>query len=594
MVLTSLRLWLLTALLVAGLGSPSLVVLADEIEDEPPPIPFAVINAASVERVLTEVQYVFDVAERPELMEMIEGLLSTIKDLEGVDRTKPFGAMFFLDAGLPPTPFPVMYVPVADEQALIDTLTFGDNRWKKSGTDETRYAQIGRPNMHLKFADGYAFLCRRGDWVLDEILPDPVSYNEVLTGRYDVAAALRIGSVPEGIRQVFVGFLRASSEAELQQRDNEPLAAYRMRRAQGLHTLEFIEELLTQGDQVILGLDASAEARSAVLELNVEAQPNSDFADYLTDTTGTQSLFQAIEDDTQPLTVAGTWKLHPRDQKAYREFLAVGREEILREIGENDPDIPLSAISNIMDSLDATLAAGQVDITLQFAAPEADRFVILAAAQVVGARTAFASLTQLFTALQEKPDFEATVELQVAEHQGVSFHRITGPNESDHDVRLFGGRPSVYFGASDQAMWLAIGLDPMPQLERAIDLVREAAAKAAPPAAGSPLRVTARMNRWMQLAHDDRGGNGPSTPRQLAEQAFAFDDDDALRLDMRPTEHGIRLRLRLDEAYLRFIGMAVGQGYDEDQQRRRERRLRNQARQTEQQAIENPQPQPAP
>jgi len=176
---------------------------ADDAEadvEQPPPIPFGVVNAASVERVLTEVQYVFDVAERPELMQLVEGVLGQIKNLEGMDRTKPFGALFYLDAGLPPTPFPVMYIPVLDEQKLIDTLTFGDNRWKRSGTDPTRYDQISAPNLHLKFSHGYAFICRQGDWVLEEELPEPVVFNEVLTSRYDLAASLRIGSVPTGIR----------------------------------------------------------------------------------------------------------------------------------------------------------------------------------------------------------------------------------------------------------------------------------------------------------------------------------------------------------------------------------------------------------
>jgi len=553
---------------------PSLMRADDSDADdvEPPPVPFAVVNAASVDQVLTEVQYVFDVAERPELMEMIDQVLAGIKNLEGVDRTKPIGTLFYLDAGLPPTPFPVMYVPVLDEQKLIDTLTFGDNRWKKSGTDPTRYDQISRPNMHLKFAHGYAFICRRGDWILEEELPEPIAYNEVLTGRYDIAAALRIGSVPQGIRQVFVGFLRASSEAELQQRDEEPLAAYRIRRANGLQTLEFIEQLLTEGDQITLGLDASLDARSAVFELNIEAQPNSDFADYLTDVSGTRSMFHALSDDTQPLTVAATWKLNERDKKAYREYIAVARDEGIREIEENEPTIPVSAVRNLIDAVDATLIDGQIDITFQFVAPEPDRFVILAVAKIVGARTAGAALTQLLQAIKELPDNDATIDLNVAAHEGISFHRLEGENASESDSRMFGGPPAMYIGASDQAVWMAIGTDPMPELRHAIDLVRESAARATPPASGSPIRITARMNRWMQLQADDRGGRGPSTPRQLAEQAFAFDDDDALRMDMRPTEHGIRVRLSFDEAYLRFLGMAVGRGYDDNKRREIERK----------------------
>lgn len=568
------RPWFLLPLLLGALLNPGVGLYASDEsseEDVPPPIPFAVVNAASVDRILTDVQYVFDLIERPELIDLVDGALGNIKNLDGMDRTKPFGAMFFLDSGFPPTPFPVMYLPVEDEQKMIDMLTFGANRWKKSGTDETRYDQISNPKLHLKFADGYAFLCRQGDWVLDERLPEPLTYNEMLTSRYDVAAALRIGSIPKGIRQVFVGFLRGSSEAELQQRDDEPEVAYRARRANGLQLLEFLEQLLTEGDQITLGLDASSDVRSAVLELSLDAEPDSEFADYLTDVSGTASLFHALADDTQPLTIAAAWKLNDRDQKTYREYLDIARGEMTREISENEPDIPIGAVERIFDAVDATLLDGQMDITFQFVAPEPDRFVILAVAKIVGARTAQSGLTELLTALKARPETDASIELNVASHQGVMFHRIEGDNASSSDVRMFGGPPSIYLGASDQAFWLAVGMDQMPELKRAIDLVRESAARATPPDSGSPMRITLRMNQWMQLQANDRGGRGPGQARQIAEEAFAFDDDDALQLDVRPTEHGVRTRINFDEAYLRFLGMAIGANVDRQQKARQER-----------------------
>ena len=562
------RPWMLIALLLGALLVPWVGLFADDEttdEDVPPPLPFAVVNASSVDRLLTDVQYVFDLVERPELMDLVTDLLGNIKNLEGMDRTKPFGAMFFLDSGLPPTPFPVMYLPVEDEQKLLNTLTFRDNRWKQSGADQTRYDQISRPNLHLKFVDGYAFICRQSDWILDEPLPEPVAYNETLTSRYDVAAAARIGSIPQGIRQVFVGFFRASSEAELQQRDNESDVAYRMRRANGLQVLEFIEQLLLEGDQLTLGLDASSDARSAVVEFSMDAQPDSDFAKYLTDVSGTASMFHALADDTQPLTIAATMKLNERDQKAYREFVDIARDELTREISENEPDLPVGAVERMFDAVDATLLDGQIDVTLQFVAPEPDRFVILAVAKLVGARTAESGFTELMTALKARPDTDGTIDLNVASHAGVTFHRLAGDNASNNDVRLFGGPPTVYVGASDLAVWLAIGQDQMTELKRAIDLVRESAARAAPRVSGSPWRVTIRLNRWMQLEANDRGGRGPSVPRQIAEEAFAHGDDDALRLDVRPTEHGARIRVQFDEGFLRFIGLVVGRQVDQSQ-----------------------------
>src|SRR5690606_13957365 len=165
-------------------------------------------------------------------------------------------------------------------------------------------------------------------------------------------------------------------------------------------------------------------------------------------------------------------------------------------------------------------------------------------------------------------------------------------NASQQDERLFGGKPSVYIGTSDQAVWFAMGRDPMPELKHAIDVVRESAARAAPVTGGSPLRVTARLNRWMQLTPNHRGGRGPGEARQLAEQAFAFEDDDALRMDMRPTEHGVRMRLSFDEAFLRFLGMAVGRGHDDNLRRQQQAQEAKEVQEATQDAAREALPDP--
>jgi hypothetical protein len=534
-------------------------------EELPPPVPFAVINAASVDRLMTDAEYVFEAAERPELMDWLNGMLGTIGDLKGVDRSRPFGAYLFLDTGLPPVPFPVVYVPVSDEQQFLQTLSLRGVVWKASGTADNRYESVGRPNMKLRFSDGYAFLVRQGEWILDEELPEPVSFNEVQTSRYDVSASLRVGTIPAGIRSVFLGFLRASSEAELQQRDNEPDAAYRLRRANGLHTLEMLEIALNDGDDLTAGWDASRDHRTGVLEVTLTAKPDSEFAKMMRNSAGQTTSFRAIINDAQPLSAASSTRLDDRTKKAYQEILAALRAQIELDMlaeGRNT-----AFLEGLEDSLGATFEEGNLDLFAQVVAAEPQKFVILGGARIVGGATFGAALTQLLTELQSDPDAGA-IDLNLSTHQGVVIHRLGERNGTadEGEQRFFGGNPSLYLGTGPDAVWLAIGTDEaLRQLQQAIDLYRESAGK--PDTSNirrPPFQLVARLARWLQLPANDRGGRGPSQGRQLAEQAFTGEDD-ALRIEMYPTETGLRIRIQLDEGFLRLIGLALGRQYDRSQ-----------------------------
>jgi hypothetical protein len=534
-------------------------------EPEPPPAPFAVINIAGIDRLLADAQYVFEAAERPELMDWLHEGLGLIGDLEGVDRTKPLGALIYLDAGLPPIPFPVMYVPVNNERQFLDTLSLRGMQWKKSGTSDNRYETVGGPNMKLMFSDGYAFMVRRGDWIFDEDLPDPVTFNEPLTTRYDIAASLRIGAIPVGIRTVFLGFLRTSTETELQQRDNEPLAAYRIRRANGISMLEALEQLLTEGDEIRVGWDAAREHRTGVLEIVFNAQPDSDYAKHLKSFGGATTTFHALANDSQPLTLIGSWKLDKREQKAYGEYLLSARETLEQQLAEQGQ--PTTAIAGLYDSLAATVEAGQIDLCLQFAAPEPDKFVIRGGIKLVGARTFGASLAEFLRQIQSNPDV-GQIDVNYDSHQGVMIHRFSDKDEGtdDGEQRLFGGDPNLYIGVGTQAAWFAIGADnALPQLKLAIDLVRASAALPPPGTAGTaPIQFVSRMNAWLKLPSEEEEDGGPSTFRILSSDAFEGDDD-ALRADVRPTESGLRIRIQLDEGYLRLLGLALGRSYDRNQ-----------------------------
>ncbi len=76
-------------------------------EPKAPPVPFAVINISSVDRLFKDTEFMFRSINRPDVYEFFLSLVAgRANDLKGIDRSKPMGVMLFLEPGFPPKPCP--------------------------------------------------------------------------------------------------------------------------------------------------------------------------------------------------------------------------------------------------------------------------------------------------------------------------------------------------------------------------------------------------------------------------------------------------------------------------------------------------------
>jgi hypothetical protein len=528
-------------------------------EVTPPPAPVIIVNVASIDRLTTDLAYLFETIERPDITEYLVGMLAYAGDLKGVDRTRPFGMMVFID-GLSPRPTPVGFIPVSDLNDFIETLSLTQAQITESTTGPNRYVISGEgPEMYMQLQKDYVFIAPDED-LIGRDLPNPQSYNATLTSRYDLSVAVRISNISETVRNVFVTFLRAGTQAELQQRDGEPEAEYLIRRANGVATLEGIEQLLLEGDQILLGLDASAERRTGVLEINVDAVPGSEFAGLLANFAGTPTSFAPLLNESAPLSVSGAWKMSERDQTAARDMATGAQLAIARE--EPELGVEGGPIDRLFDAILATIEEGQVDFFAQFATPAPQKFAVIGGLRVVGGQTLGTAIYDLLSTLQEDEDVE-TMELNLEVHQGVTIHRIQGRNTSPEELRIYGGRPSFYLGTSSRYVWFAYGAeDALTTLRGAIDKMATATPEERNRAGLAPFQVVFHVSPWLDLPQPEDPGEFRQQFRELTEQAFETDND-TLRIESRPTETGIRFRIQVDEGFLKLMALGISTAIDQ-------------------------------
>lgn len=527
---------------------------------EGPQLPILIVNFAGIDRVLTDVDYMFQTSERPDLMNLVTGFMAnTIGDLKGMNRQKPFGVMLFLAPGLPPIPTPVVYVPVDGIDDLIKVIESGPVKPRKVDGKEGHY-ELPTPGRktYCVLKNGFAYLTNESNkQMLEAELPEPAAYAEPMAAKYDFSVSVQIKNIPLTIRTVLLAFFRQSTEAQLQQRDTESDAGYKMRRASGISTLEFIEQVMTQVEQFQFGIDASRDRKNVEIELLMDATPDSELAKLSKDLAGRKSYFSPLFNEGQPLTVSASWKMDKRERKAAVAMVDALKVGLAKEL----PEGTAPSVDPLFDSLKATAEQGEIDFCVQFQPVEGKQFVFLGGLRIVGGESFGKGLEQLLTAVQGRKELDK-VELNADTHQGIVFHRLAAKNIPQREQRTYGGVPSVYLGTSSQTLWFAVGAErAMPRLKTAIDQIQTG--NTVLPGGGSayPFQMILHTAPWLNLPPVD---DKEASRRDFAKQALRSDSD-SLRISVQPTETGTRTRAVFDEGFIKLLGMFLGRRYDESQ-----------------------------
>lgn len=580
--------WLLTIACLAMLvNAPARLSAQDEADEKTEvDVPLFMVNVASFDRIHKEVDKVFGDVDRSDVADFLAEQLGKVDNLAGLDRKKPFGQWFFMKGGFPPQMIPVFYFPVADEKAMQNAkygelkITAAEGQENVYEIKTERQNQGGgnqgpngnprrrgpRPSAKMLIKNGYAFVSPgfgQPDAFLDLNLPDPEKLNRSFSSRYDVAIAYDLTSIPKATLQVFIGFLKNAAETELQQRDNESDGAYKIRRANGVSLLTLLEQSATQTDRVVIGLNKSKNEGKAIIEAAVHATPGSDFAKYLKAIGGKRSYFAPLIKEDSPFTLSLSWALDTREKKAALETLEGLETEIglrLLEEGEQDP-----AFKRFFEILRETADAGHVDILAQMVGNPKDKFVFVGGMKLVGGNGFATSMEKLIDRLSDIEALNA-VELNVDQHAGMQIHRIQGKETRREDKRLYGNEPSLYIGSTPKAIWFAVGEDQaIPALKNAMDTVVQAQKGGRNRSQSAPLTVIVNAGRWLGMGPLEGEEDRPRPLQEFADKAFTPENDE-VKFEVQTTDDGARLRIEVNEGFLRLLGLALSGQYDKSQQ----------------------------
>ncbi|MBL8815472.1 MAG: hypothetical protein JNL58_05545 [Planctomyces sp.] len=580
--------------------------------------PLATVTFASANRFVDEAKYIFEASGNPDSFKLVEELLdSRLNGLKGFNRDKPFGIMVYLPVAIPPLPEFIAFVPVdsvEDAQKLIEQAPVVI---RKDTTEEGRYEIIG-PNrtIPMMMRGGYAFI-PLGDnpspTILDRELPEPDQLVASQARQFDVSMTLDIASIPAGTRVLLTNLITAGVSSQLQQRDDEPEGAYKMRRAEGDRSVAALKQLLEECDRITMGVDVVQDEQAVNFDMVVDAVAGTKLFDEIFDSTTKPSYFIPLLNDDAPVSFSMSSTVNERDKNAFIEILDGMKMEIVRQIEINDlgpvPDKE-GAIGQALTSLQKTLDEGHMDVFAQFYSDKSDKLAIVGAMRLQEGEGMAAGLQDLFGRLQHAADIEKAGELTVGygEHLGITFHRFTLKVQPPPATEVFGSDIGITVGSSPTAMWWTIGgADSFDQLKAVMTQLDEALKNPQERQTPANFRIIVNMNKLIDMqqrvsksiessaglraeggeaaATDQsadstepkpapaevaqsegggrgRGGRNGEAARRRARAGQIFRDtmaegDDRIEVDFRPTETGGRTRIRLEEGFVKILGRLI-------------------------------------
>jgi hypothetical protein len=512
--------------------------------------PIAVASIASIDRVLEDIDYLFDTVQKPEYPAMIKGFLAQYRNLEGLDKTKPLGVFVFLNEGISPQPTVVGFVPVKDLEALTQTLDEVGFVLSPVEGKENRYT-LALPSfsVHIKMAHGYAFFQIKSE-ALDREFYNPDDYTSALAKEYDIAGSLLLKNVPEPMRMMAIDLARAKMDEKMDRQPGEDEVRFQSR----TQTMQFVqrqfEMIIKDGDNLTIGYSLSKKDKQIRLNLGVKANPGSELEKELKQVAKASSEYSYLDANTSDYL---TYFLIPLPKELVQKKVL----ELLEEPPANIPPVLLGdeenpgPVAKMLDSIKATIRTGKLDGHIQMQPTQNKKQALIASLKIAEGDLMNEGQQELFEIIKQA---ENTPEIQanVAEIEGVHIHKIAPLKNINQNAKdLFGDNPVVFIGCSSDEYWWTIGEeDSLELLKKAITNNKKHTQQTK---AGSVLLLSFKMGTLISLAKESEKNKDFT---ESAEVAFASGGD-LLTFYPKISADAASLNLEMGEGFIRLIALSI-------------------------------------
>lgn len=528
---------------VATLALPLARGQAQEIK------PVAVISIASVDKILSDVEYLTVVAGSPDVGKLASGMAGIY--VNGVDRTKPMGAFVMMEGMEPKV---TGFIPVKDFKTVLATLRNAGVEGRDAGGGVQQFGG-GDQSVFVKEQTGWVYLAQKAEHLAAKLPADPSKLLAGLDQKYNLAIQVNMTNLPRDVKQTAVSFLK--SQAEMQLRDQIGNAADReMAEKVTNNSVKSVVALIEETDQVTLGWGVDRTAKSTFIDLSMTAVAGTTTARRMASATDAKSNFAGFLMADAAMTLNLTQKLLKEDIDQYTTLIKPLRAQALKEI-DNDADVPAAqkaeakeVVGSLIDVVQGTLESGKIDAGASlFLEPKALSFA--AGIYVADGATLEKNVKKGAAILAKtEPDFP-TIAFDADKHAGVKFHTFSKevPGGESEARQLLGDKLDVVIGTGAKAFYIAFGKGCSDNLKKVIDKSTSDASKTVP-----PLQLNVALT---PIAKTGAAMNDNPIGAVVVDALEKSAGKDHIRITNKPIQRGVVTRIELEEGVLQVVGQAA-------------------------------------
>jgi Mor family transcriptional regulator len=414
----------------------------------------------------------------------------------------------------------------------------------------------------VKEANGWAFVSPMQE-MLAGLPDDPTEVLSTLSKEYDLGARVQVQNIPEAYRQMAMQQLDQGMQAGLKKLPDESDEQFEARKEMTSLQLEQLKQLISDIDELTIGLALDGAQQRAFLDFIYTAVPESKLASQIAMYADSKTNFAGFFQPDAAMMMSFATKMGEADIAQVDQMFGAIRQQVKAAI-DKDADLPSdearaqmqSALDDFLAAFQATLKTGMMDggAVLNLA-PNSLTFV--AGAFIGEPAKVETGLKKMAEIIKQKDTNSPEVKWNAASHGDVSFHTLSLPipENEEQPRQLFGETVDLAIGIGKQSVYFAAGRDCLNAVKGVID-----ASGAEPQKSVPPMEMTFALKQIMEMAasiaKDNEKPMLQSIAAMLANEAAGRDH---VRIVMQVIPGGIRTRIEAEEGVLRAIGMGAMQ-----------------------------------
>jgi len=516
--------------------------------------PVVTVSFSGYDELKTNIDVFGRLGGNPDVGKGLEFMLQMMtqgKGLAGLDKTRPWGAVYLADDQGKSVFYG--FLPVTELKQLVETgqaLQLAGNIKLDNGVYEI---QGGAMTLYARQKGNWAIIGQAKE-ILDQAPADPLKLLGDMPKNYDLAVRVSVKNAPKEYREQFLAQLRVGVELSNMRRPDENDEQYELRVGATEQGFQQLATMINELEDVMLGWNVDPSTSTTYVDLELTAQSGTKLVDQFATMKPGKSKFAGFLMPKAALTANWIGTMTDADVTRAKSNLASLHKSLIANLGDqglSKDEIKLASklLDDIKDFLVKTIETKESDGGLALLL-DTEAATLVAGGAVAEGGKLEKVIEQLVADLKDTdPDAAKMIKLGADAHRGVRFHTLSMPTPEPELEPFVGDVLEVIVGIADDRLYLAAGRDAAKTLKSVIDQSKAAEGKEAPPA---QISFSARtIARFVAEVAEDEQIKAPASA--LASALANVGGKDHVLITAKPIDRGVRVRLELEEGLLEAL-----------------------------------------